>query len=287
MQRKSKIAFGSAAAATMLGVVLLASRQCYSYTATIGGQYAESQFRAAMATDPSGEVTLKAKFPLWQAEQWTGDEALYEKVRLEIDSPNVPPRTLEALYQLQAENQPHSAAAQFRWAYALWKRIALEQPSSKRTSTLSALFYTLAKVDSPNTYNYARLRYLTEPSSKDTSSFGERLLKQEPQDDEIKLSLIGDYAFNVGASGNPLSKARALDLCHQLLQTDPKRARYYAVLGTVYEMSYTYKHNASDSMKSVAADQKYISLVDPQSEYARMRCGAVAELKADLAKDNQ
>ena len=77
-------------------------------------------------------------------------------------------------------------------------------------------------------------------------------------------------------------------ICASYFISNPKYAKYYATLGTIYEMSYFYKHNASDAMASIAADEKYISLVDSQSEYAQMRRGAIAELKSDLmAKDNQ
>jgi len=287
MQKKRKIAFRLAAGTLILCTALLTVQQCYSYSDTIGGKYAETEFQAAMANDPSGDNTLEAKLPFWQNEKWSGNEVLYESVRQGVDTSRVSYQVLELTYQVQAEREPHSAIAQFRWAYALWRSIASKQPSSKRTSTLSALFYALAKANSPDTYNYARLRYLMSPSYRYTCGFGERLLRRDPKDDEVKSRLVGDYASDVGYIGNPDSKLRALALCHQLLQDDPKRARYYAVLGTVYEASYIHAHNAPDALAAIVADRKYISLVDPQSEYAQMERGTIAEIQTDLAKDKQ
>lgn len=285
MQMKSKIAFG-AVLGTAFCVALLATQQCHSNTtATTIDKYAESQFAAAMANDPTGQNTLAKRLPGWLAEKWTGDDTDYKKARQEIDDSSVSPKVFEAMHQLQAAHQPHSAIAQFRWAYALWKSMAQEQPGSERAGNISTLFYALAKADDPDAYDYSRLRYLVSPSSKDTPILGERLLKQSPNDDEVKLSLAVDYAFDVGVSGSPQSKARALDLTHQLLQTDPKRARYHGILGMVYEGSYGHRHNTPDAEAAIAANQKYLSLVDPHGEYAQMTRGAIAELKADLTKD--
>ena len=125
------------------------------------------------------------------------------------------------------------------------------------------------------------------PSSVNGANISERLLKQDPQDDEVKFRLIEDYAFDVGTNGNPKSKARALALCRQLFKADPKRAKNYGALGIVYEMSYTNKHNQADGLAAIAAARNYLSLVDPKTEYAQMERDVISELTADLAKDKQ
>lgn len=287
MHKRNKIIPSVITGMVTLSTVLLVAHQCCSSTYTFGGQYAESLFGAAMTNDPAGKNALAARLPFWLAEKWASDDASYKKVEGEVASSPLPLKVLESAAQTGAEKNPHSALAQFRWAFPLWKSIASDQPSSKRASTRSAMFYALARADSPDTYRYARLRYLVSPSAARGENIGEKLLRRDPQDDEVKFNLIVDYAFDVGVTGNPKSKARALALCHQLMQTDPKRAKNYSVLGNVYEMSYSNKHNRADGLAAIAAAQKYISLVDPKAEYAQMERDGISELKSDLANDKK
>lgn len=287
MHKKNKILPSVVTGVVLLCAVLVVAHQCCSSTNTSGGEYTESLFGAAMTSDPSGANTLAAKLPIWLTENWTNDNTMYTKVENEVATSPLSPKALEVAAQINAEKNPRSALAQFRWAFPLWKSIATDQPSSKRASTRSAMFYALARADSPDTYRYARLRYLVSPSAVKGANIGERLLRQDPQDDEVKFNLVVDHAFGVGTNGNPKSKARALALCQQLFKADPKRAKNYSVLGTVYEMSYSNKHNRADGLAAIAAARSYLRLIDPKTEYAQMKRDGISELKADLARDKQ
>jgi hypothetical protein len=284
MQNKRMFLINIIGAVGAICAFLLASQPCRPNSSRVDN-YANSQFAKLMASDPFGGKMVVAKATYWTAEPWTGNDTLYEKARQEIETSGVSPGILEAKYGAAAESQPKSTIAQFRWGYALRKNLADSLPTGKGGEDASAVFYSLTQAGDPHTYNFTRLRYLVSIRSKVLIQLGERLLKQDSNDNPVKLHLIEDYAFNVGETGNPQSKARALDLCHQLLQANANRSSYYAVLGMVYEMSYTHKHNPADGMAAIAADQKYISLVDSVSEAAQRAHGDVAEIKADLAKD--
>ena len=285
MQMKYKILFGLVGCSVTVGIGVSVTQKCYSNSTV--DRYADSQYAKLMAIDPFGGNMVADKAAYWTLEPWTSDDAVYAKARQDIETNNIPPRKLEAQYESTATAEPKSPVAQFRWGYALKKNLDDAPLSSEAGAKASSVFYSLTQVKDPHTYNYSRLRYLVSIRSRDLVRLGERLLKEDPKDHPVKLHLVEDYAFDVGKYGNPVSKTRALAICHQLLQEDPKNPRYYAVLGVVYEMSYYYRHNPSDGALAIAADRKYISRSDSQSDHAQMITKVIAEIQTDLVKDKQ
>lgn len=287
MKNKAVRLFSLAVGVGGICCLLLIVRPCSPNSVPIGtASYGDTQFRKSMSSDPFGSNTVLDRAAYWTSEPWTGNDSLYEKARQEIEASNIGSKAIVAKYETEAESQPKSTIAQFKWGYALRKSHADSPATGKGGEDASAVFYSLTQAGDPHTYNYARLRYLVSMRSRFLANLGERFLKHSPEDNPVKLHLIGDYAFDVGESGNPRSKARALALCQQLSDVGFKRSSYYACLSMVYEMSYTFRHNPIDAKANIAANQKYISLVDPRSEAAHRARSAIAEVKADLAQDN-
>lgn len=285
MRTKNRFFLGLIGCSIVTGIGMTIVHRCYSSTAA--DNYAKEQFARSMAVDPFGGNTVADKAAYWTLQSWTGDESVYTKARHEIETSGVSPKLLEARYALAAKAEAKLPIAQFRWGYALKKNLSGELPSGEAGEKDAAVFYSMTQAVDPRTYDYARLRYLVSIRSRDLVRLGERLLKQDPEDNFVKMHLAEDYAFDVGKYGNPVSKARALVICRQLLQENPKNPRYYAVLGNLYEMSYTQNHNAKDAAAAIVADQKYINLVGTDSDYMQMKRNCIAEIKADLAKDKQ
>lgn len=285
MRTKSRFFVGLIGCSIVIGIGTTVVRMCYS--STLIDEYSKEQFARSMAVDPFGGNAVADKAAYWTLEPWTGDNSVYVRARHEIETSEIPLRLLEAKYEPAARAESKLPIAQFRWGYALKKNLANELPSGDAGEKDAAVFYSLTQAIDPRTYDYTRLRYLVSIRSRDLVRLGERLLKQDPKDNPVKMHLAEDYAFDVGKYGNPVSKARALVICRQLLQENPKNPRYYAVLGNLYEMSYTQNHNAKDATAAIAADQKYINLVASPSDYVQMKRNCIAEIKADLAKDKQ
>lgn len=206
----------------------------------------------------------------WADQPWTGDDAAYRRIKAAIDKApggGQTPETLRVKYGLLAQQNPENVQAQFAWAYAAWKTLTPESPSSRKDENLYGVPEALAHVPFPRTYEFARMRFLVEYENPDFQGLGERLLARDPGDADVKYHLIGVYAGMLGHSFSPEIKQRALARTQEMLRADPRRAAYYASLGGVYYSSWINGHDVTDAQKAIAAYQQYLRLAPPTDSW--------------------
>ena len=177
---------------------------------------------------------------------------------------------LAAKYQPEAERQPASPVAQFRWSYTVWKNINPTSPFiTKRTNSLAG-FYPLIYAKSPDAYDHSRLRYLLSPTSFRLTRIGEKLLDQDANDNdvEVKVHLALDYATPDAGRYSLTAKVRAIQLSKELIASNPKYPRYCAVLAEPYRISYFLNgHHRQDGLAMIDVLKKYFRLAKPDEDF--------------------
>ncbi len=271
MKLKRTMCLAFAGAAIMIAL--------YSASARIGAlaiepsidQLALARYQEYAPTDSVGEKTIARNAFSWQHETWTGNDMPYRQARQKIDtaiaSGQSPMRVAKG-YEEQARADKQSALAQFRWGYALRETITpASTPDESQTNGLG-VFFALADIASPNTYNYARLRYLTSYHSSYQTALGERLLRQDTQDVSVKGHLALDYTVPGPEPYNLKAKNRAVQLSKELIKVDPKYPSYNAVLAEAYTANYFMNgHHRQDGLAMIAALRQYLSLAKPNEAF--------------------
>lgn len=199
----------------------------------------------------------------WAAQPWTGGDAPYQKIISDINKDldkGQKPDALIAGYKAKADASPKDPQAVFGWAFAVWRVATWSDEYRKRYSDFTDLPDALAGASFPRTYSYARLRFLIQAQVRtmpQLQELGERLVKQNPKDNDVKYQLIHVLRQTPARPENQ----EALKLAQELVQSDPKAALYYQVLGSVYLDAYIdFGFNKADGDKAIAEFQKELEL---------------------------
>lgn len=222
---------------------------------------------------------------LWTQQPWTGDDRPYVRIRQTIDKAVASGQdvdTVIARYRPAAMSKPQDARAVFGWAYAAWnarKRFFNSEEQSRRIALPS---YALLRAPFPRTYQFARLLFLTQARDSAYGQFligvGDKLLRRNPQDDEVKLYLAKSLAY----LGDAAKRQRSLRLTRELIAHDGRRANYYSLLGGIYFQTWEATKRRADANSSIAAYQHYLQLA-PASDDWRPRAHMFISL---LQKNN-
>jgi hypothetical protein len=249
-----------------------------------------SRYQEYAPTDFVGEKTIARNAFSWRHETWTGDDRPFRQARQVIDTAiasGQSPMRVAIGYEEQARADKRSALAQFRWGYALRKTITpASTPDESQTNGLG-VFFTLANIASPNTYNYARLRYLTSYHSSYQTALGERLLRQDTQDVSVKGHLALDYTTPGPEPYNLEAKKRAIELSTELIKANPRDASYHAVLAEAYYMSYYSGGRRQDAVNTIMSLNKYLSLAKPDEAFYETAKSRVADLNRKLSNSQE
>lgn len=234
-------------------------------------QLAAARYQQYAPADFVGEKTIARNVFSWQHETWTGDDKPYREARQEIDAAiatGSSPMQLAHQYEAQAQKNSEAPLDQFRWGYSLWKTINPISTSAEKQANGLGTFFALAKIPSPNAYGYARLRYLVSYHSGELTALGERLLRRDSQDVDVKAHLALDYTTPGPEPYNLKAKNRAVQLSKELISANPKRPGCYAVLAEAYYASYyVCGHHREDALAVIAALKKYLSLAMPNEAF--------------------
>lgn len=265
--------------ASILAVAVVVSVSCYS-----GNTNARHTFVAKMATDITAQQAQQ-----WMRKDWTGDAKPYQMIERDIDQAianGKNPKTLLEQDKKMAQKNPKDPQAQFRWGYAGWKMMTPTSGYWEKHLYLDGVFEALDNAPSPNTYEYARLRYLVGPHSAQTVNLGERLLSKSGQKDiEVKSHLVGDYIQLIGAvnlrpeSLKPQLQTRAIALAKEVITARPSNAKYYASLGSVYVSCWTISRSRKDASLGVTAYQEYLRLASPDDELRPQVLAVIKDLQ--------
>lgn len=252
-------------------------------------EYAKSQCLKYAGNDPIGEKITSQKAFAWRHEIWSGNDRPYHQARQEIDAAiaaGESPMRIAESYQKQAQENKQSPLAQFRWSYALWKTITPTSTSSEKQTNGLGAFFALAKIASPNTYNYARLRYLVSYHSSDLTELGERLLLRDRQDVSVKAHLALDYTTPGPEPYNLKDKNRVIQLSKELIQANPNYPNYYAVLAEGYTTNYFMNgHHRQDGLAMIAALKKYLDLAKPNESFYQDAKARLSDMERRVANN--
>ncbi len=247
---------------------------------------AAARYQEYAPSDPVGEKTIAENASSWRHETWGGDDGPYQKARREIDAAvaaGTSPMHLARQYEAQADQNPKAPLDQFRWGYALWRTFTPTSTSAEKGTNKPGAFYSLAKIESPNTYNYARLRYLLSYQSGDLTALGERLIQRDNQDVQVKAHLALDYTTPGSKPYTLEVKRRGIQLSEELIQSDPKYPQYHAILAEEYITSYYVNgHHRQDAAAAVVALKEYLTLAKPNEFFYEAAKTRVATLEQEL-----
>lgn len=197
----------------------------------------------------------------WVNEQWTGDDAPYAAVRLQIERAvdnGERPSALVEQYANQAKSDPNDPLAQFAWACAASRAVKLAPPSKAMSDLRFAAELALAEAPQPHTYNYDRLRYLIwiqgagGLSSYYLRNLGDRLLKRNPQDFSVQMAQCIIYTQNPSLA----IQQHGYNLIQQMIKKYPTKPEAYDMLGCWYGTQYLCYHSPTDYQQATVNYQK-------------------------------
>lgn len=238
--------------------------------------WGQSQLSDAIGSSDVSNGPLRPE-PLswkWTTEEWTGDDAPFAKIRDEVkevkDKGKLDKAYLRKLEE-DANQKPEDAKSQFRWGYAMFEApYAGINLHSGPYSDYYSVVRALGRPKSPQSYLYARLRFILmsmEYQYAPLKKLGIRLLERNPEDTPVKSYLI-PY---LGDLRDTEERKLALKYIQELIAKHPQWAGAYALLGSYYQTSILRYKEIAAADKSIAAYQKYISLLPKSEQTQRAR----------------
>jgi hypothetical protein len=221
----------------------------------------------------------------WTNEEWTGAETPYLTIAQEIEKAVALGENLDnlaAYYKKAAEKNPDDPQAQYAWGYAavLARRPLEPFGDGNDPQKISG---ALAKPKSPQTYQYARMRYIvllqwgTWLQLKD---LGTRLLKKNSQDYLVKVNQVRLLALS-----SKEERQTALRYAQELVKKNPKRASALGALGDVYGEMCMRDNDIVAGDKAIQALRRRIELLPanhPGVEMAEYTIGLIKKHQAKI-----
>ena len=214
----------------------------------------------------------------WANEDWVGNDASYRQVMADIDrSMSLSKDMSQSLINAKAEagDRRFDPVAQFRWGYLSYRIAHLPENRNKRASLIGYALFAISKAPSPHTYSYDRLRYLMlhdlVGAEYHMQHLGERLLKKEPNSQDIMLDIILDFndfydnAIDLPETKVVTDRKKALVLAKQFVNRYPTNAYGYFALGSVYETSYLRSGNQTDRDNALFMYKRHLQSLTPSS----------------------
>jgi tetratricopeptide (TPR) repeat protein len=212
-------------------------------------------------------------FNAWLNAPWTDSDVIYRDLRSMIDidlTKSSNPAIIVQRYEDQFRRNSTDPKALFAFVYCAFKASEIPNGISKMQfeSKFDDLYTSIsnAKIQAPQTYNYARLVFLGSAPYNDPTliNIGKRLLKQSPNDDEVEYALATVLTF----SKVPADRNLAINYQQDLAKRFPNDSRTYRLLGIINYRTAWLNHSQMDADKSIAAYQRALDL-SPQSGTTR------------------
>ena len=206
----------------------------------------------------------------WTEEQFKGNNKLFREIRLAIRRINKTPGALKKrvpAFRQQAQSKPYDAVAQFRWVCADWVE------HNYRNSPLIEWRNALARPLSPQSYDYARLRFLITAENARTMGkyasderlkhVGERLMKIDPKD-ELVFYLLRQIKKTSRSLKDKWDNVR---YAQNLVKAKPKDANAQAILGGAYLDLWMMTKQRSYGNMAIAQYNKYLMLAPKSASF--------------------
>ena len=237
----------------------------------------------------SGNLPLATPSSDWMHEAWTGDEVLYRKLRAnvyQVSRSGHTPSDWVTQYATIAQERPNNPASQFAWAYAIYRTHFRDQRLVKAKEYSNAV-QALASVNSPHTYEFARLRFILTASVGGNiyplKVIGERLILHSPNDVEVKSRMIDVLDDSLSDA----DKHQALLYAKQVIQTDPTSTYGYGALAWTHYVIYLKSHRLEDGDNAINACQQclqHMTLDDPARPSTERFLKLILTMQSNLAK---
>ena len=206
-------------------------------------------------------AVAKAQRSARMLQSWKNSDTPFIDIRKQVDeavAAGTSAQTLAKTYKNLAQAKPGDAKSQFRWAYAAFRASDAVSISQNRPR-LEGVPDALWKVSNPRSYEYDRLMFLTTNAvsrQSATQPLGERLLRRNPEDEEVIYTMIPLLTLSGGAD-----LQRAKDYSRVLVEGQPKSLKYNLILG--YALSANASNTKADIQQAVSVYQRSLQLSPP------------------------
>ena len=217
----------------------------------------------------------------WLTEKWTGNEKPYATARENIDNDFSHGRiTVAYLSNLEeAWNQnEHDPLTLFRWSYARYVSQNLN-PALPFTTVPS--YGAFDEVTSPHTYQYTRVRFLTEVmigSHPELMAAGQRLLDRNPNDFDVEYGLTACFPQYMSAN----DKDTALAYATHLINKYPNKPSVYSVKGGIYFGYWIDHRDKGDARNAIKWYQQYLRLAPANYVWRKQAKSIIALLQSRI-----
>lgn len=206
---------------------------------------------------------------VWTTDEWTDDDKPYAEARKATEQAIAKGQSAESLrlkYKKKAAQNLKDPLALFHWGYAAYLSYLSIYNIPGRSHKLRELDNPLTDISiatnlsRPKTFNYARMQFLVQGGGSYSTymwALGERLLKHDPNDIELKYR-YADILLNYG--GGPAEVKKALQLTQEILKAKPNNANYQFLLAQLYEADWMRSKSKADAAKAIAEYKKYYQL---------------------------
>ncbi len=217
----------------------------------------------------------------WTSGSWDGDDKPYRQIRTAIDhaiAGGRKPQELMYFYETFARKAPNDPKAQFRWAYAAYKAaLTVDYYTGERI--LGDPRDALVLGPFPNTYEYARLIFLTEDYAvmfvPELQQISKRFLKVSPQDTEVRYAAAKNLLYN----RDPATRQLAVDCVYGLIRARPQWAKPRGLLGFVFYRQWKTTKSQSDAAKAIQGYQRYLALAPANDPFRQRAQETIAEIR--------
>ena len=223
----------------------------------------------------------------WTLKSWQKDDAPYLAIRQNIDLLAKQDRLRDkiATYAQQAKASPQDPKLQFRWAYAVWVAKKWLTDHDAQTRSLGNPQRALRAAHFPETFQYARLLFLTEafnptltlPALMELP--GSKIYARDPKDLEVKYFCARTFGKSAGSEPR---KQKALQLLHELQRANPKDMRYLWAEANVYDTAwFANKHDQAAGDQAVEAYERYIKAANLNAQDRKAYEKEIAYIRGD------
>ncbi len=229
----------------------------------------------------------------WADEAWTNNDKSYLLTKENVDQLVLQGKGLDGLLQIykrSATNSPYNTLEQFRWAYLAFQMTLLPENQKQGVDKIGLSAYALDRPASPHSYEYDRMRYriwsYLTPNYL-LNSLGDRLLKRDPKNREIRFYVIGNFADATNwGERNPkdviASQKKAITLLHKFIEDYPTDSAAYGLLGGIYSDMYLKSTNPVDQKNALVAFKESQKYQTPNSLHYNLTTDMLKRIQSGL-----
>jgi hypothetical protein len=224
----------------------------------------------SLAAPPTASLDILNRYQVcmgdrgWEAAAWTGDDRPFATARASIDGVfkskgDLSPQLTQ--YETLAKKHPHNPLDQFLWAYAFYVQGSIPHAVMR---DVSAPIVAMAGARQPQTYEYARLRFLYQRLGIDDREIAERLLARKHDDCDV----LEDYAALLSQSRSKEDDELAVKTIQNVVNKGQGVPGSEWIMAGVYANVGFLESNPDYYKKSIEANNSFLKLT-PSYDWRR------------------